>query len=81
MPGRVLVRFTGGIGRMLDTKRFLKRIVLVGLISTLPGYVSLSLPTVAVMVQEDRPDQAVEAPQAAQAAVVIPRAVVIPQPA
>jgi hypothetical protein len=41
MPGRVLVRFTGGIGRMLDTKRFLKRIVLVGLISTLPGYVSL----------------------------------------
>src|SRR6201986_5421914 len=41
MPGRVLVRFTGGVGRMLDTKRFLKRIVLVGLISTLPGYVSL----------------------------------------
>jgi hypothetical protein len=76
-----MVRFTGGIGRMLDTKHFLKRIVLVGLISTLPGYVSLSLPTVAVMAQEDRPDQAVEAPQAAQAAVVIPRAVVIPQPA
>jgi hypothetical protein len=36
-----MVRFTGGIGRMLDTKRFLKRIVLVGLISTLAGYVSI----------------------------------------
>src|SRR5215469_876234 len=39
--GRIPVCFTGGIGRMLDTKRFLKRMVLVGLISTLPGYVSI----------------------------------------